>query len=302
MERLLELLGKFEKLDRQLKKDYWENYNNIDEIFNNYGLVRKYKVLSEGIYLIPIGKNGEKIHEEREKKKERLKKEIEGKGVALDEPHPVIALINEIILLKKEIKKYLYYYASVIADINITNKLRKIRNDKGYFIDDIYDYFTKKVELENDVFDEGIDYLTEMYDPEEFAKRVHKVGAFIISKNFPDVILYHIINLKECFAIGLFEASLFYCRTLIESAGFEFLRRKGKIKNNTNLNELRPVDINRMLREFITEKVIFIKIEDIRRIANESLHPKKAYNEIIEQEAFDAIKSTFEFIEHLYGC
>jgi hypothetical protein len=244
MERLLELLEKFDKLDRQLQTAYLENHDDIDEIFNNYGLVRKYKVLLETPYLIPIGPEGvidpkgKSIREEREREKEWLKNEIEGKGISLDKDHSIITLINEIMLLKKEIKKYLYYCASVIVDSNITNKLRKIRNDKGYFIDKIYDEFVKKTELEHGGFDEGYDYITEMYDPEEFSRRVVKVGAFIISKNLPDVILYHIVNLKECFAIGLFQASLFYCRTLIESAGFEFLKRKGKLKNNYNYCEV----------------------------------------------------------------
>lgn len=302
MERLLELLEKFEKLDRQLKKDYWEKHNSIDEIFNNYGLVRKYKVFLGEVVLVPIGTDGKSIREERDKKKERLKKEIEGKGISLDEVNPIVSLINEIILLKKEIKKYLYYSASVIVDINITNKLRKIRNDKGYFIDDIYDDFLKKVKLEDDGFYEGIECLTEMYDPEEFAKRVGKVGAFIISKNLPDVILYHIVNLKECFAIGLFQASLFYCRTLIESAGFEFLKRKGKVKDNFNICEVSMKDIIYSLKEFVIEKVIFHKIREVIDIANKSLHQKYHYHEVSEQEAFEAIKTTFGFIEHLYRC
>jgi hypothetical protein len=308
MERLSELLGKFEKLDRQLKEDYsWKYRNIIDEIFNNYRLVRIYKNLLKGIVLIPIGSNGKptpegkSIREEREREKERLKKEIEGKGISLED-HPIIVLINEIILLKKEIKKYLYYYASVVVDTNITNKLRNIRNDRGYFIDNIYDDFRKKIELKDDGFDEGIDYLTNMYDPEECARRVVKVGAFIISKNFPDIILYHIVNLKECFAIGLFQASLFYCRTFIESAGFEFLKRKGKLKSNINNDKVNMSDIIYQLKQLINDKVIFYKIKEVINIANKSLHQKDHYHEVNEEEAFEAIKTTFGFIEQLYRC
>ena len=41
--RLSGLLGRFEQLDRELNIFYWENHSEINEIFMNYGLIRRYE-------------------------------------------------------------------------------------------------------------------------------------------------------------------------------------------------------------------------------------------------------------------
>lgn len=298
MERLLELLEKFEKLDRQLKKYYWEYHNNIEEIFNNYGLVRKYKALFE-FSLTPTGPEGESIRKERERKKEKLKKEIDEKGISLDKDHHIINLIKEIISLRNDIKKFLFWYSIVIANNNITDKLKKIRSDKGYFIDEIYSKF-RNVDYPTEIYS-GHTEAYELFDAGDFLKRAVKIGAFVVQEDLPFALPYHILNLKECFAYGLYEACIFYCRALIESAGYEFLKQKNEIPKHLSPWDIKlKRDILNKLEKIITEKIIFVNIVKIAKLANKSLHHKKMYyKNVTEQEAFDSIKTTFEFIEHL---
>ena len=80
------------------------------------------------------------------------------------------------------------------------------------------------------------------------------------------------------------------------------MKRKGKIDRNYNICEVSLKDIIIMIKEFIKDRVIYIKTREVIKIANMSLHQRLSYKEISEKEAFNAIKTTFEFIEHLYSC
>jgi len=117
----------------------------------------------------------------------------------------------------------------------------------------------------------------------------------------PDIMRYHITNLKQGYAFGQFEACICYCRVLIELSGYDYLKNMKHIKYNAGEKGWNIYDIIEKLKPFLSTS-IYHKVHMIRKTANRYLHRTILNKEISEQDTLEAIKTTFEFIEHLYGC
>jgi hypothetical protein len=64
-------------------------------------------------------------------------------------------------------------------------------------------------------FEEGKDYVdalfsegTADYVDGEFFSRKNQVGTLIVNESLPDHFVHHFQNLRECFALGLFETTV----------------------------------------------------------------------------------------------
>jgi hypothetical protein len=310
---LLELLEEFERLNLKLKGIYRTDYNNRDKIFRSYGLIRKYKKLDLALHaadiyggFIPFEEKGE-----NEKERTKLKNEIEKTGFSIEEYLHLINLIKVIILIKHQIKKKLYEYSDILpVGSDIKNKLKMIRDDMGFFIDEIYQEFLIKAELDNfaDLLDDDnefeiFDFYHYKYDATDFYRRAVQVGAFVVSKEFPNSINSHIFNIKECYALGLLAASIIYCRALIEAGTQHYLQNKNNkiayIGQEFKLTQLLR-DIKECKRnENKLNKQMIDGAYDVKNIADNQLHSEELI-EIDESKTFEAIKKTFLYIEYIF--
>ena len=101
-------------------------------------------------------------------------------------------------------------------------KLEKIRDNYGYAIEHVVDAFgeiTGKTISQGS--EDGKDYIdalftegTADYVDEQFFSRRNQVGTLIVSGPLPDHFVHHFHNLRECFALGLFETTVIYERSV----------------------------------------------------------------------------------------
>jgi hypothetical protein len=113
----------------------------------------------------------------------------------------------------------------------------------------------------------------------------------------------HFANLRECYALGLFEAAIVYCRAVIETGCFEALRRKGQVKLDPKFSDIREFSLKvlmRSVKSFVYENN-WDKANATIKKADEVLHSKRKKVVISEQEAFDAIQDTFALVEELFS-
>ncbi len=148
---------------------------------------------------------------------------------------------------------------------------------------------------------EIVDVVSALFDTDVIAERIIQIAPYVILKDLPDIMWYHITNLKQGYAMGQFEACICYCRVLIELSGSDYLKSKKNIKYNPGEKDWSLYEIIEKLKPFINNS-IYRKVHMIRNTANSYLHRTTLNQEITEQEALEAIKTTFEFIGHLYGC
>jgi hypothetical protein len=126
----------------------------------------------------------------------------------------------------------------------------------------------------SDYYD-GIDYVIEIngeYDLENFILRRMEVGALIIGKTPSPIILRFFDKVKELYMFGSYEATIVFCRALIE----ETLK---KTYHNQHPNIARR-DINRMALCTLLDKIDFpshaanlkTELDNVRKEANRVLH------------------------------
>lgn len=194
----------------------------------------------------------------------------------------------------------------------MAKKLKDIRENKNYFIDlflrefnqNIEEKFEeKKFELE-DIFRHNSyeDIVRYEHYIDGFTKNKLKIGPIILGKDVPDIILHNIYNIRECYCLGLYEASIVYCRAVIESAVVDFLVRKGKIDNNPDRFDDK---LSNYMKYYMYDylrgnRPIYFKIGDIIRIANGILHKRSFIQEIDDNETAEYIMTTIKFIEYIF--
>jgi uncharacterized protein (UPF0335 family) len=286
--QLSNLLERFEKLDQELKKEYWKNHANIDAILKDYILILGNKL-------------GLKIKDETDKHEVDIRKE----KLNIDGLHPFIKIIEDMIILRKNIAQELFHHPCVLGyNLDVMKKIKNLKKKDGAFFDTVYQkHFDEDMKdlITLKHFSEIIDVLDALFPEVNIAERIIKIAPYVIFKNLPDIMWYHITNLKQGYAFGQFEACICYCRVLIEISGSDYIKHKKNINYNARENEWSIYDIIEKLKPFINNN-IYRKVHKIRKTANNYLHRPDFTKETSEHEALEAIKTTFEFIENLYGC
>ena len=141
------------------------------------------------------------------------------------------------------------------------------------------------------------------YVDDNFFRRKNQVGTLIVSESLPDHFVQHFANLRECYSLGLFQAVVVYCRAVIETGCFEALRRRGRVKLDPKVDDIREFSLKVLMRSvkpFVYEPN-WDKADATIKKADEVLHSKRKKVVISEQEAFDAIQNTFAIIEELFS-
>jgi hypothetical protein len=193
-------------------------------------------------------------------------------------------------------------------DKKLSEKLRKIRDDYGYQIDYALsklseitgEEFSQSSEETKDYVDALFSEGTADYVDDNFFKRKNEVGAIVVSHSLPDVFLYHLSKLKECYSLGLYEATIVYCRAVLESGLFEAFKRKAKRgPKEKDFEERNLKSLINSMKRFLTQDS-YDQSHHLKEKANNVLHWKHDKIVVSEKEAFAAIKTTFDIIEELF--
>ena len=218
--------------------------------------------------------------------------------------------IETVINAKKEIKRLLSDkdVIHIGPDKKLSKKLRRIRDDYGYHIDNILSKlteitgqeFSQSSEEDKDYVDALFSEGTADYVDDNFFKRKNEVGAIIVSHSLPEVFLYHLGKLKECYSLGLYEATVIYCRAVLESGLYASFKQKVKRgPKEKDFEEWNLKSLINSMKRFLTNES-YEQSHSLRKKANNILHWKHGKIVVSEKEALDAIKTTFAIIEEMF--
>jgi hypothetical protein len=173
----------------------------------------------------------------------------------------------------------------------------------------------------NDYYD-GIGYVVDInsdYDLENFILRRMEAGAIIVGKKLPTSVIKLFDKIKECYMFGLYEATIIFCRALIE----ETLKKHYQIRNpkvpkytidNMHLDKLLenivfPKALKDMLYDVKNDAKVFLHRAIFEEVAVQTINithtkgsfsVKKKNNKSIQQKALSAIRATTSVIEEVF--
>jgi len=178
-----------------------------------------------------------------------------------------------------------------INDPVLKKELQKIREEETSREDIDFDE-----EDEVDIFD--------WLDPKDIIYREREFGALIVGQSTSSI-FYHCVNeIRKCYIHGLFNATVVFCRALLEVGLREALKKRGLYKTNEKVIYLDERNLEGLLRECKDNKVLprkFLeKAHSVRKKANSIIHPKDKPIKYSEEEALSTIKDTFSILEELY--
>jgi hypothetical protein len=145
------------------------------------------------------------------------------------------------------------------------------------------------------------------FDPESAprAARRRQVGSLIVGQSMPATVTVHLNQIKECYAFGLFESAVVFCRAVIEAAVFEFARRRGLLRAGPSVRDYAEYSLAQ-LRERVRSRLGRRAFEaafgdkGVVTLANHVLHSKRAPVDVNSREALRMVRATFEILEHIF--
>lgn len=209
---------------------------------------------------------------------------------------------NKIIELKEHIQQIIAIDLKEGLDPSFSTKLVKIRDNYGYnidklFPDEIWRGFQKEKAREK-VWEQ---YLEREEDVDYFyLQRKNEIGTIICSTMLSENIERNLKNIKECYAKGMYDAAIVYCRALIEYATFKLRKRKRRIPQNaSDFSSYKLTPALKDIEGLINPKILN-HIKDVNDLAGKILHSKDA-NISYKLTPFEAIRWTFVFVEEVHN-
>ena len=214
----------------------------------------------------------------------------------------------EAIKLKEKIQEIIASGLDEGIDAPFAKKLIQIRDNRGYNIDKLIPDETWRDIQKEKAQEQAWEQYVEREDSIDYhyLQRRKEIGTIICNTKLSGNIQRNLENIKDCYANGMYDAAIIYCRALIEYTTYKMRKRKGLIKENLNKNisdiahgksrkslEAALYQIER----FINPKV-FKHIMDVKELVDEILHSK---DPIINYKLtpFDSIRWTFVFVEEV---
>lgn len=240
---------------------------------------------------------------------ERLDRSISA-AIGTGDPDLIMKIV-ETMDAKKKVKRYLADCKPLNVGRDLGIKLKKMRDNYGYTIDRVMKTLERAMGTQiSQESEEDIDYVgalfsqgTADYVDENFFRRKNQIGTLVVSESLPDHFVQHFTNLRKCYALGLFQAAVVYCRAVIETGCFEALRRKGQVKLDPKVKDIREFSLKALMRSVkpLVYETNWDKADATIKKADDVLHSKREKVVISEREAFDAIQDTFAMVEELFS-
>lgn len=213
---------------------------------------------------------------------------------------------------KKQIKRFLSRHQPLKVNNSLGTKLKKIRDNYGYVIDELIDglsqrmgkQLSQEVEADDELDDEFFTLRADDHVVEGYYTRKNEVGTLIVNETLPEHFVHHFETVRDCYALGLFQATLIYCRAVIEAGCFEALRRKGKVSRDPKIEDFREFNLKALMNSI--KPFVYMenwnKADRLIKKANKILHSKKETTGVTKTDAYNAIKDTFAIVEELFSA
>jgi hypothetical protein len=234
---------------------------------------------------------------------ERLDRELPRRLPAGD-----LAYLESVRTAKNRIKDLLATNPTVRVEGRVQTALRRVRDNDGYNIDRLYELMGPWYFQESDdrdyveaLFTEG----TADYVDEHFFRRRRQAGAIVVSQGLPAYVLHRVRSLVECYALGLFPATVVFCRAVVEAAMFEALKRRGRIRSSGNVvdhAEYSAAELRQRVRPFLSRRLWgrVCGSQGVTKLADQVLHGKAEVT-VGEREAYESLKASFALVEELFA-
>jgi hypothetical protein len=222
------------------------------------------------------------------------------------------AILERAIEAKRRIKRWLARQKALTAPPDLTLKLKKIRDNVGYVSDRVISVLSlvTKSRLSQDA-EEEVDIVEALYSEgtveyvgEGFFRRRNEAATVIVGQSLPETFVDHLERLIECYSLGLFEATIIYCRAVIEAGCFEALRRRGRVRADQKSPDWREYRLSALMRSVkelrLVDKRSSREADRVIKWADRILHSKRKETAVAEREAYDAIKGTYAIVEELF--
>jgi hypothetical protein len=210
-----------------------------------------------------------------------------------------------------------------IFDTAAKNTLNKLRKNERFesisFAENIAKLLNLKIEkswekIETDLwsyfaeekYDELRDDFNSWFSVARYFYRKAQAGAIITSTKLPKNIIQYFDEIKEAFAFELDRSSISLCRTLIEIALHDKLKKKGLFKTNKvmQIDMAREDQLSRLIKLAFQYRLLSEPLKElsheIRKKANNVLHIKDTDEISVRGLALKTISDTVSIIEHLY--
>lgn len=220
-------------------------------------------------------------------------------------------IIHRILISKEKIKEFIVEH-NIRLSQDLGEKLKKIRDNRGgYNIDllvtepfqrAIVWELTKKANEEDEEWVNKHHATGTIYQIDEhYFRRRNEIWPIICNQSIPNNIQSQLRDIRECYALCLWEAAVTFCRILIELGAFEKLRRKGIIgKNIIDISNYKLKDNMQEIKNMKINSEIYSNAWQVIKLANNILHRKIDRPKISEDEAYHSIKLTVSFIEAIF--
>ena len=205
------------------------------------------------------------------------------------------------------------YVGIKITDPELATKIMRIRDNTHYKIDG-YCKFGEKVTEEkiSEELDEEFDWMEALFDEGtadyvdiNFFRRRDQIGTIVVSQSLPPRFHQNLKNLQEAYALGLFETTLVFCRSLIEVGVFEALKKSGKLRTTKNVTYMEHYILSGLMhqvRSQVKDLDNHDRAKEVIKKANKVLHWKKdVVFTVGEKDALEAVRTTFQLLEQLFG-
>ena len=193
-------------------------------------------------------------------------------------------------------------HSTVRAPGALGARLKKIRQGSDYFVD-IFKHVlpTTPPDLSELFFEEGLAEYGWCY-----TSRKREVASVVATQSLPDTAEVHLAKIKECYSLGLFEATVIFCRAVIEASLFEALKRRGMVTMHRNVDDHAEYNFA-FVRN--TAKPLFkgdgfsrcCGREGVVRLANRILHAKRGPVRITQAMALECIRATYALLEEAFA-
>jgi len=157
------------------------------------------------------------------------------------------------------------------------------------------------------MFDPHLNRLVDFEDPdwpEPINERLLRVQVLLTKEPLPDWVVRHLLTLRRCYALEMFEAAWIFIRALIEAVSFEWLKQNGRFDAPANVRhiaERRLEDLLGMVADRASVPVAdMAKIRRIKSRANRIVHSKRPIDSPTEAETLEAISQVIRYAELLF--
>ena len=219
-----------------------------------------------------------------------------------------IRFLLEVVAAKNAVKDFMSERHQLRLTSTMSGRVRRIRDDRGYAIDELSDVVGLLKRRQ-----QGEDFLREFMDDDDvwgyafdYKDLKREVGALIATQSLPPTTVHHLRRIAECYSLGLFDATVVFCRAVIETSLYEFLKRKRLIRSAAGLTdqaEYKSASLRERSKRYLSRETYWAACgpSGVVKLADKILHAKQEPESVGREQAREAVRATHSLLEEVFA-